>query len=336
MKFQNVPMSPNLSTFVVPFMRERMRTNLSIRLNPETIENASALSVARFVTCITYAFALLTLRGALLWWYSDTTWQRILLLLSGTGHFLLLMAQESTILTYSCEYKSVYTWGSDPRRCNCPSVKRPCHSEADRRQFRSRVRSFLGYNYLAVLILWITEILWPVPAYALRKIGEKGWFSGSIPDLGNDPFHTFCWPTETYFRDENVYTIVFSFNEDNDAAPASSLGQLTFNRVPLEMIERMNLNSGATTLEKIMFAPFGICSAIFTIFAPIIFCISHPKPISQWYLFIEQILIALSKYYDFSDQTINTKLDGAYPCDYVVWNIGNGCRQRHVWILKSF
>ncbi|KAF2181882.1 hypothetical protein K469DRAFT_791692 [Zopfia rhizophila CBS 207.26] len=69
----------------------------------------------------------------------------------------------------------------------------------------------------------------------------------------------------------------------------------------------MSRASSATIPEKVLFAPMGFIAAIAAVWAPVLFLIAHPGGLPLTYGVIEQIVVNLFKYYDFSDSTLNTK-----------------------------
>lgn len=281
-----------------------------IFLNTNAVRGAAALSIARYGTCLSFSLIMLIIRATFLWLYTPSQWQQAIILTSEIGRFIIVAAQGISIVTYSCQYKGIYTWGSPPFKCCCGKRNKqgPCWTTDEQKEFRNQLLNDIGRNYLAMMIFWTVVGIWPLLS-SLEKAAKR-WrlLPEMAPEIGDTIFSLFCSPADKDFKDDAL-AIIVSIYEEKPNAKENLIHEITFRNVPLEIYDQPFWHLSATRMMKLILAFPVFISAVAGLVSPVIFSLVHPNPVAQIYWIFEQVMVNAIKYYDFSDRTINTKFD---------------------------
>jgi hypothetical protein len=126
-----------------------------ISLSPSAVENAASHSIARFWILLSRSLVIFILRTSLLWFYTSSWWQNAIILTSGFGRLAMTIFQELSIVTYSCQYKGVSTWGTPA------SVRTGQYWSGEKQKQFQQVLDEIGRNYLAKWLFLGVERVWP-------------------------------------------------------------------------------------------------------------------------------------------------------------------------------
>ncbi|KAJ6593170.1 hypothetical protein B0H19DRAFT_1280037 [Mycena capillaripes] len=141
-----VEFTPNLSQSFIPYI---------MAVNPASRHVTVARSVARFTICLASLLLVFTARVVFLSFFMRAGWTRNLLYAAEVGRMIMILMQESSILTYSCAYKCVETWA-------CQGVYNfgPSWSDQEQDDFDRDTVEFIGYAFHAQAIFWAVSKFW--------------------------------------------------------------------------------------------------------------------------------------------------------------------------------
>jgi len=276
---------------------KRQPSQGEITLSPASIENAAAESISNFLTLISWSLPILIIRSAISFLLIQSWWQRVIILISKLGRLACIIFQQLSVMTYSCHYKGVATWAVPPETHTGQHAGPSWKTRIDKHvSFRSALHIKLGRNYIARAILYASECLWPWITMVIRQL--SGW------DLGRTMFYTFSSPADDTFSKENRLTIkVFDDNTENE------LYSVLLQQLPITVVVLMQSGLTPTRMERLLFGGLIIIPAILGVIEPIVVIIGNDGLGLQTYLFIEQIITWVVKYYDPCDTFVNTKFD---------------------------
>jgi hypothetical protein len=183
--------SPNFSMFIIPYMLDCSPSPIrSVRVTRASLHTTAARSIARFGIFLASIAIIFIIRTTILLLYMENGVQKYLMLASEIGRYLMIILQESSILTYSCGYKCVASWAS-------PVIytRWDIHDEE---RFRSDVVQSMGYAYHAYALLWLVEVVWKSMGYLVP------WWRWNF---GPRIFSKFSSPSNNEFQDEETVTI---------------------------------------------------------------------------------------------------------------------------------
>lgn len=268
-----------------------------LTLSPSAVENAAAFSIARFAILLSWSLILFSIRVSFLWYYMSSWWQKAIILISECGRLAMVIFQELSIMTYSCQYKGVSTWGT------APSARMGKYwNEEKQKEFKNAVLDEIGRHYFAKCIFLGIERVWHT-AYPLSS-----WMFP--PDhVGEFMFAKFCSPAADRFTEGN--DLIVTVHEKWPSAEEKHLYSITFRRVPDIVVREMQSYLMPSTEQRLWFGYPTLIPALAGIIAPILFTLGQPSTFALIYWLVEQSIVNLVKYYDFSECSINSKFDAS-------------------------
>jgi hypothetical protein len=195
-------------------------------------------------------------------------------------------------MTYSCFYKGVFTWAVEARAD--PRFKDWKWDQAKQESFSRLVWLEIGWHYHAKVFFYIIGVSWP-PIIARLSPGLE---------RGNSMSSTFQSPPEREFDFGGELELMVWEKGMTYEYPIS---KVRFMKVPEILSLLMKNPLVPSTLERRVFGLSTIVPVIFGIFDAIIIGCSASTPVPKILYTVEQLVV--SRYYDFSDVSINTKLD---------------------------
>ncbi|KAL4911203.1 hypothetical protein BDW74DRAFT_172669 [Aspergillus multicolor] len=290
---------PNTSLFMVPYMRARVHpqqhgANLpqyQVTMSRVSVENAAAQSFSRFLTVVTWSAIISIAHNVILWFYVPSWWLYLALAFAGFGRFLITIFQQSSIFTYSCHYKGVYTWACPGTRFNTW-----VWDNARQQAFSASVWTHLGWNYpakafyLLLELLWARAISWIVPS---QKRNEPIYSNFQTPSA--DEFANAQGRLEVRIAERTTTTVRDLYDIHFLNVPESVKLSLQRPLIPSDF--EMRLFGGSTAIPT-----------FFGIFEPVVVGVLNAEPVPKALYLIEQLVVALFRYYDFSDRSVNTKI----------------------------
>ncbi|KAL3429066.1 hypothetical protein BDV09DRAFT_203323 [Aspergillus tetrazonus] len=290
---------PNTSLFIVPYMRTRvppqqpvanlMRTQVA--MSRIGVENAAAQSFSRFLTVVTWSTILYIVHNAVLWFYVGRWWIYIPLAFAGFGRLLITMFQASSIFTYSSYYKGVYTWAYPGPRFDAWAW-----DDARQQAFSELVWTHLRFNYPTKAFYYLLELLWPPVISRLVPSHTPGASMYSMfQSPGADEFAHAHGRLETRIAERTSSAVRDLYEVHFLNVPEVIRYSLQFPLVPSGM--EMWLFGGTTAIP-----------AIIGIIEPVVAGVINAAPVPKALYLLEQVIVAAFRYYDFSDQSINTKI----------------------------
>lgn len=258
------------------------------------VEIAAAKSIARFFILISWSSWIFSLHGCLLWFYVAKSSLYWAVIIPGAGRLLLTWFQASSVMTYSCYYKGVFTWAApisqDPRFGNWS------WNEAKQESFSGLVWVELGRHYHAKVFFYIIKVSWPL---VISRI-----FPGL--ERGKSMFASFRSPPEDEFIHGGELELTVW---EKGMATEYPIYKVNFMKVPGIISPIMKNPLVPSRLEKRIFGLSTIIPIILGIFDAIIIGCSNSTPVPKSLYTVEQLAVSVLRYYDFSDSSINTKLD---------------------------
>ena len=121
----------------------------------KTVARSVARSVARFAICLASLILVFTARVVFLSFFMHEGLARKILYAAEVGRMVLILMQESSILTYSCAYKCVETWA-----CQGVYDFGPRWSDIEQDEFNRDVVEFIGHAFHAQAFFWAVQKLW--------------------------------------------------------------------------------------------------------------------------------------------------------------------------------
>ncbi|KAL4938229.1 hypothetical protein BDV06DRAFT_232030 [Aspergillus oleicola] len=290
---------PNTSLFMVPYMRARVHpqqpaANLlqyQVTMSQVSVDNAAAQSFSRFLILVTWSTIMTIAHNVVLWFYVPRWWLYLSLAFAGFGRLLITIFQESSIFTYSCYYKGVYTWAYPG-----PRFSAWAWDDARQQAFSTLVWTHLGWNYPAKIfcflleLIWAPAISWLVPSQERNAPMYSNFQSPSVDEFANAQGRLevrVAERTSSIVRD--LYDIQFL-----NVPEAIKLG-LQRPLVPSDI--EIWLFGGSTAIPTFI-----------GIFEPFIVGVLNADPVPKALYLLEQAVVAVLRYYDFSDRSINTKI----------------------------
>lgn len=281
---------------------DNLPVDSEVRLSSEAVRKAAALSVARFTMFLTWAITIFLVRALTFWNKTPPGWQRYFILCSEVSRYIMTVAQEHSILTYSCQYKAVSTWGS-PLDGDKPSITGRVWETPMQDEFRTWIWDALGKQWHAKMIFWCVEFCWP----CLFRIWPT--FMGGAR-IGPTMFANFSSPPQSAYEliageGRNPVQIMLQVSEEK-LTRTEPCYSVRFTNVPAILVESMDIALRGKTLYRVNMAVVFLFSTTGLI-APILFAMWHPLPAARLYWLLEQIAVNLTKYYDVWDNPVNTK-----------------------------
>jgi hypothetical protein len=271
-----------------------------ISLSPSAVENAASHSIARFWILLSWSLVIFILRTSLLWFYTSSWWQNAIILTSEFGRLAMTIFQEVSIVTYSCQYKGVSTWGTPP------SARTGQYwSDEKQKQFQQAVLDEVGRNYLAKWLFLGVERVWPRVFPLSSRIFPE--------NVGESIFAKFCSPPADSFLEGS--DLILAVHEERPGADEKHQYSITFQKVPEIIVKMMQGYLAPTSGERLVFGYSMLIPALAGIIAPVIFALARPSAFAQIYWLVEQSVVNVVKYYDFCEVSINSKFDA--PLDMI-------------------
>ena len=261
---------------------------IEIQLTRETIHRAAALSIARYFILLATSTIILVIRGILFWTFTPTLALRIIVLLSLIGRWIMVVTQTGSVLTYSCQYKAVGTWFS-------PDSTGPFWDPLTQHTFRALVWENISCMWHAKITFCIVE-------------------KTVVAITGRPFFYKFQSPAVTEYESKNGATDLSLLVYDDDVSPVIPKYTIRFRNTPRIILINLQSALSATLGEKLLFGfpalSLGLCGVV----APVLFALFNPPdPKAKYFWVVEQIVVALVKYYDWEDWGINTTFGRGVP-----------------------
>lgn len=277
----------------VPPGRPTVLPRHDVTMSRDSIQNAAAQSFARFLIVVTWSSIMFAGHNVILWFYV-TRWQIYLpLVFAGYGRLLLTIFQASSVFTYSCHYKGVCTWASPYR--SSKSLKPWAWDDARQQAFSQSVRTNLGWNYPAKIFCYILEFLWP------RLI------SSVVPaqQRGTSMYSVFGSPVDVEFATGGCLELRIS---ERTTSTVRDLYDIRFLNVPQSIKHFLRNPLVPSPAERLVFGGLTIVPIFVAIVEPVLVGVIHAHQVPKALYLLEQVIVAVIRYYDFSDSSINTKL----------------------------
>ncbi|KAJ7117531.1 hypothetical protein C8R44DRAFT_790951 [Mycena epipterygia] len=150
-----VEFTPNLSQSFIPYIMTPNPANKQVYATKRSLHKTVARSVARFAICLASLMLVFTARVVFLSFFMHSGLARNILYAAEVGRMVMILMQESSILTYSCAYKCVGTWA-----CQDVYDFGPRWSDVEQDEFHRDVIEFIGHAFHAQAVFWAVEKLW--------------------------------------------------------------------------------------------------------------------------------------------------------------------------------
>ncbi|KAL4820345.1 hypothetical protein BDW67DRAFT_172590 [Aspergillus spinulosporus] len=290
---------PNTSLFMVPYMRARVLPQQPAANLPRTqvamsrigVENAAAQSFVRFLTVVTWSTILYFAHNAVLWFYVGRWWVYIPLTFAGFGRLLITMFQASSIFTYSCYYKGVYTWAYPGPRFDAWAW-----DDARQQAFSELVWTHLHFNYPTKAFYYLLRLLWPPAIFRLVPSHISG---ASMYSMFQSP------SADEFAHAQGRLEIRIA---ERTSSTVRNLYEVHFLNVSEEIRYGLQFPLVPSRMEMWLFGGSTAIPAIIDIIEPVIAGVINADPVPKALYLLEQVVVAAFRYYDFSDQSINTKI----------------------------
>jgi hypothetical protein len=298
--------APNYSMFMVPYMQDRNHripedaeanhnTPRSVRLSRDVLRRTAACSVARFGILATSVTAICAIRIALLHLLMENRPRRYILCIGEIGRWIIILSQESSVLTYSCAYKCVTTWASPirfGRRWDCD----------EQELFRREVLQSMGCAYQARILLWLAELV-----FTSMGLLSSWWRSRFGPSI----FSCFNSPNDEAFSTENIETVQLRVSEQGDLSPAwIELYEINFVAPKILMERATHRLYGYPKILKPM-ALVLVIPAVCAIIGPTTLLGDGEAMLATFLFSLMQFVASMVVYRDFPDKSINCAFDDA-------------------------
>lgn len=316
----------NLCQFVVPYMgrpKPDVPTTHTVRLSRSVLLDAAAKSFARYTMFVVWSGNIHLVRSFFLLHYTSSPGLKVLFLLSEISRFLVVLFQESTVMTYTNQFKGITTFarthpddgpGLEGRARRLWAENPELQSEFEGKVLEYQFRLFL-LAFPAMITMWVAKTIWPVGNKITKRINKSlGRFSPEhgdlLPDIGRRIFSRWATPSDAEFTSEASKLLRLQIFEGDSTTDQSPAYTIIFKDVPaLLLTEMKSPYMPRENLERwtwMLILTIGITG----VFAPGAFALFHPHAGLQIYYLVEQLLILVTKYGDFSNLLINTKFDG--------------------------
>lgn len=201
-------------------------------------------------------------------------------------------------MTYSCFYKSVYTWATPTPQD--PRFEAWSWNEEKQESFSKSVWLELGHHYHAKVFFYIIEVSWPLVVSRL--------LSRLFPGIERHKsmFAAFQSPPEDEFVHGGELELTVW---EKGMASEYPIFKVNFMKVPGIISILMKSPLVPSALGKRIFGLSTIVPIMFGIFDAIIIGCSDSTPVPKILYTVEQLGVSVLRYYDLSDVSINTKLD---------------------------
>ena len=286
----------NSNLFIIPYMQYHKipPSPLEIQLTRETVHRAAALSIARYFILLATSTIILVIRGILFWNFTPTLGLRVVILLSEIGRWLMVLIQTAAVLTYSCQHKAVGTWFV--LIDNVPTSR--LWNRSTQNAFRALVWENMTYMWHAKIVFWIVE-------------------KTVVVVTGCPFFSKFTSPAQAEYEVVNGATDLVLLVYDDDVSPVvddSPKYTIKFRNTPgIILLFSQTYLEAALGLRLFVGVPL-LVLGFFGVVAPVLFALyDPPDPKAKYFWFVEQIVVALVKYYDWEDWRINTTFGRGVP-----------------------
>lgn len=312
----------NLCQFVVPYMgrpKPIEPTTHTIQLSGSVLMDAAAKSFARYSMFVAWSGSIHLVRTFFLLRYTSNPGLKVLFLVSEISRFLVVLFQESTVMTYTNQFKGITTFART-HPYDGPDVDsrtRPTWAAEPQKQSDFE-RTVLGYQYRlfplalpGIVTMGVASIIWPVGNETIKLINKalERLSPDLLPDIGERMFSRWAMPSEPEFTSGKAKLLrlqIFEGESTKDQLPAYTI---IFTDVPELLLTEMQ--SPYMPREKLERWTWMLILTIGTtgVFAPAAFALLHPHAGLQTYWLIEQFLVTVMKYGDVSNLLINTTFD---------------------------
>ncbi|KAH8703675.1 hypothetical protein BGW36DRAFT_355088 [Talaromyces proteolyticus] len=293
----------SLNSFIVPYLwqdRTKVLETRRFRLSRRLILEAGALSLTRLCHFFTICISLLATRILLIIFLFPPSWSRVVIILSELSRSSMAITQEISVFTYSCYAKGIHAWfGPHDVQFRERRKKLPPDFQAN---FEDKFYEFLGINYPAKLAFIMAKRLW---TYQYRI-----WVFLALPEglnPGEKIFSLLSIPAEEEFdkraEARSILLKVFEERQNGD----SHLYDVQFDNVPRQLYnEAMSSGLQALPILRYGLGSLLLVGLLIGLLAPVILALPDTPSHAGIYWAVEQGLVTLLKYYDFSTCRVNT------------------------------
>lgn len=302
----------NLCQFVVPYMgrpKPDVPTTHTVRLSLSVLLDVAAKSFARYTMFVTWSGSIHLVRTFFLLHYTSDPRLKVLFVVSEISRFLVVLFQESTVMTYTNQFKGITTFarthpddGPGGRSRTSWAADPELQSKFERKVLRYQCR-FFPLALPATITMWVAKIIWPVGNKIIKRINKNDL----LPDIGPRMFSRWAMPSDAEFTSQDAKLLrlqIFEGDSTKDQSPAYTI---VFKDVPALLLTEMG--SPYMPREKLERWTWMLIWTIGTtgVIAPAAFALLHPHAGLQTYWLVEQFLVMVMKYGDVSNLLINTK-----------------------------
>jgi hypothetical protein len=282
--------TPNLSMFIIPYLLiPKPTATLVVRTTRKSLRQTTARSVGRFSICIATLILLFVVRMTILLRYMPKGIQRIFLVCNEVGRPIMITMQESSILTYSCTFKSVATW-------ECPDSFGPEWTIAEQEEFHKEVVQSMGAAFHARAIFWLIDRWWRWMA----KLSAR-WQKTFGPTMCSK----FSSPSDEAFKPEELATLRLRVKEPIGNSSVWLEQYVVDFEVPKELVAGMESSLIAEFSGRVAASPLLLVAFCGFIGSAGFFGEGSPQKPAIICFTIMQIVAWLILYMDIPDQLIN-------------------------------
>jgi hypothetical protein len=294
---------PNTSLFIVPCMRAWVSPQASaanlpqyeVVLSRANTGEAAARSFARFLTIVTWSSIMFAIHNVVLRFYINNWKIHFALAFAGLGRLLLTIFQASSIFTYSCHYKGVCTWASPPF-FRSDQFQAWTWDQARQDTFAALVRTSLyRWDYPTIAFHHLVEFLWsPVISHIVPC---------HLP--GAAMYSMFRSPPQEEFMMGGHLEVRIS---ERTSSSVRDVFNIRFINVPEAITLLLRGPLIPSYDQKILFGGVTSLPALVGIAEPVIIGVVEASAVPKALYLLEQLVVALFRYYDFCDSSINTEI----------------------------
>jgi hypothetical protein len=214
-------------------------------------------------------------------------------------------------MTYSCWYKGIDVWFSPewtPRAYG--RGWKELEMQANERVFEKSFGSFLKYNYPARISVSLARQILPRIDAMLRR--------ANLPHPGTRLFSGFSFlAEEDFYESTNAKTMLLEVFEDKESGVNAEgfAYKILIKQVPDRVRIRLRLAIGPEKALRVVLGPILLLLLTPSLLTPILFALADSNKLAQVYFTVEQSVVLLFKWYDWSKVKVNTRFEESEPDD---------------------
>lgn len=294
-------------------------TEVHISLNEQAISRTGALSLARLFHFFIICGIVMTIRVLLVYLHVQVPWLKWMIIVSETGRTILAVFQEISIMVYSCYHKGIHTWSSPTWRTSIPSSQNGAYERWEA-NFERQFYDFLNWDYPAKALFWILKQGWTLVVKIKGALGIKQKYTERI-------FSAFRAPLSSDFKPELVETLKIDIQEVQQNNTTNHLYSIVFENIPQSIFASLDKPLRPADDQRMLFGPVFLSFILIGMVAQIAFSILDVSAQAQSFWLIEQWIVIVFKYYDFSYVKVNTLFE-PMPQSNIDAEVGRGGTHR--------